>query len=364
MLSRQTISAESNIVGRIDLGRRRARERTPVRIRVKALPLCLLVLTLGCVARAGEPPPAVSADVAGLCGNAGDSKECPSEEERRFGICETLWQSICGKPDPCRPWHPLLCATLFTEGWLEPWISPPDGASGAVRQGWINDFEAFFNRNIFGIYTFTDATPGHPDANNGTLTFETPLSRRYMFGIIVPFVNTLDARDGLQSAAGFGDITIENRVIVEETRSFTLSANLDVQTPTGEHSVGYDRTILNPFLAVWTDVGGGFSVRGGAGLLVPVDDEARDKNPTAQVNLCLGQTLSKHDATPLGDFTYFVCANLFEGLGNNDHTLVTLTPGFRAHLGHDWFLLLGAQVPVTGSSGYREQPTLVLVKGW
>ncbi|MBV8488474.1 MAG: hypothetical protein JO161_09360, partial [Planctomycetaceae bacterium] len=31
----------------------------------------------------------------------------------------------------------------------------------------------------------------------------------------------------------------------------------------------------------------------------------------------------------------------------DNHTSVTLTPGIRTHLGHDWYFLAGLPVPVT-----------------
>jgi hypothetical protein len=82
------------------------------------------------------------------------------------------------------------------------------------------------------------------------------------------------------------------------------------------------------------------------------------------VNACLGQTLTKHEAAPFGDLTYFVCANLRQDLGGDNSTQVTLTPGLRTHLGNNWFLIGGLEVPVTGPKPFDERATFVLIKGF
>ncbi len=43
---------------------------------------------------------------------------------------QVILESICGKPDP-DTWRPLPCSTLFSEGWLEPWVPSPNGSGGA-----------------------------------------------------------------------------------------------------------------------------------------------------------------------------------------------------------------------------------------
>lgn len=184
-----------------------------------------------------------------------------------------------------------------------------------------------------------------------------------MFGVVVPALNSIDGGSA-PSKTAFGDVTFENRYMLKETENLSLSLNLNVQTPTGEKTVGADRTILFPFVAFWTDVGHGWSVRGGVGFQAPVDDKPDHSDGVIVVNACLGQTLTKHDAAPFGDFTYFVCTNFLENVGSTDHTSVTLTPGFRTHLGHNWFLLGGIQVSVTSPKAFDEQLTVVLVKGW
>jgi hypothetical protein len=110
---------------------------------------------------------------------------------RMYTLWETISKSVCGKPDPERPFTPLRLTTLLSEGWLEPWIPPPSGSSGAVRQGWIGDYQAFFNRNVFGVYSYARGDHGRPNEHLGVAVFETPISRRLMIGIATPFVDSL-----------------------------------------------------------------------------------------------------------------------------------------------------------------------------
>ena len=57
--------------------------------------------------------------------------------------------------------------------------------------------------------------------------------------------------------------------------------------------------------------------------------------------------MAGHDVPLLGDFTYYLSRVMDTPLSNSDQTRVTLTPGIRAHLGHDWYFLAGLPIPVT-----------------
>jgi hypothetical protein len=57
--------------------------------------------------------------------------------------------------------------------------------------------------------------------------------------------------------------------------------------------------------------------------------------------------VSGHDVPLIGDFTYYLAAVVTTPLANGDLTRVTLTPGIRTHLGHDWYFLAGLPVPIT-----------------
>jgi hypothetical protein len=270
---------------------------------------------------------------------------------------------VCGKSDPDK-WTPLSCRTFFSEGWCEPYITPPSGSGGALRQGWVNTFDAFFNRQVVGIYSHSDASRTGRNEDVGSFLFESPISRRWMVGVFVSFVDSLGSTTGSPSATGFGDVIFENRFILTETQDTTLSMNLNVRTPTGDQKVGADQTSIITSLAFWQDLGKGVSVRGGAGLDIPVDNDPARRGATSFFNLALGQTLTRHEAAPLGDFTYYASMNCIHDLGSRDSTLVSITPGIRTYLGKNFWLLAGVEVPLTGAKPYNDRFTFLLVRGF
>src|ERR1043165_4383158 len=95
----------------------------------------------------GTPPPP-GPEVQGTVGN-----DFP-RETRGYSLWETLRISMCGRqPDPDRNWTPLWCETFFTDGCCEPWNAPPPTTGGSLRQTWVGMPDAFFNRQVIGIYS-------------------------------------------------------------------------------------------------------------------------------------------------------------------------------------------------------------------
>src|SRR5262245_51884609 len=79
------------------------------------------------------------------------------------GFLGAIVKSLTGDvyADPQR-WRALSFSGFFTEGWDEAWVSPPAGAGGAPRQGWLNSFDGVFYR--LGIATYGYA---HNFVDNG-----------------------------------------------------------------------------------------------------------------------------------------------------------------------------------------------------
>jgi len=282
---------------------------------------------------------------------------------RSYTIWETISQSICGKPDPARPWTPLCAGTFFSDGCREPWIAPPNGPGGSLRQGWVGVPDAFFNRQVVGIYSNTRGANGAQHEQAAAFLVESPLSRRYDLGVIVPFVDNLQGASR-PSASSFGDVIIENRFLLHEVEDLTVSLNLNVRVPTGQLRTGNDRTVMIPYLAFYKDLAAGFSVRGAFGAEVPTDNNAGRRITTLTQSLAIGQTITPHETPFFGDFTYYVCANVREQLNSSNTTFLSFTPGIRTHLGRNWFLLAGLEIPVTSNQAIRERLTFVLVKGF
>jgi hypothetical protein len=176
----------------------------------------------------------------------------------------------------------LPLSTLFSEGWLEPWVPSPNGSGGAPRQGWINAVDGNFYRLWF--FTFTEVFNRAPqgDAYLGAYTLYTPLSRRLLLITNIPFVIRNNVLSGqpitgphqpvvttTKSHSGFGDITFTPRVLLHETQDFSLTTELAVTTPTGNQPLAA-KTALIPNVGFWYNFADGFVIRGGVGDLIPL----------------------------------------------------------------------------------------------
>lgn len=297
-------------------------------------------------------------------------------------------QSILGKPAPSA-WRPLSLSTLFSEGWDEAWVPSPSGSGGAPRQAWINAAFGTLPRAYF--FTFSQGFNEAPKGNGylGAYTLVTPFNRRLELVTNVPFVLRNNVETGLpfiappppappppppplprigppgpplttRSNTGFGDISFTPRVLLHETRDFSLTAELAVSTPTGTRPLAGNRTALTPNVSFWHNIAGRVVVRGGVGVLFPTDGSGDELIG----QLAVGQTLTDHDVPFFGDFTYYLSAVLNTPLSDSDLTRVTLTPGVRTHLGHDWYLVAGLPTPVTKQRVADLGMILWFMKSW
>jgi hypothetical protein len=271
------------------------------------------------------------------------------------GILGTITESIFGQPDP-DDWHPLPLSTLFSEGWNEAWVPSPSGSGGAPRQGWINAADANMYRLWF--FTFSQTFNQGPKGNGylGGYTLLTPLSRRLLLTTNIPFVLRNSASSGLPivSPSGltvpttkdhttFGDISFTPRVLLHETKDWSLTAEVVALIPTGNQPLA-GKTALTPAFAFWNNFAGRWVIRGRIGDYIPLGGGASD----ALINeLAIGQTLTDHDVPLFGDFTWYVSTVVNTPLRDGQRTSATLTPGIRTHLGRNWYFLAGLPAPVT-----------------
>jgi hypothetical protein len=288
-----------------------------------------------------------------------------------MGIFETIQDSVFGEPDP-RSWRPLRFTSFFSEGWNEPWVPSPKGSGGAPRQGWINAVAGNLYRNCFFTFSYGANDPPKGNAYLGSYTLMTPLSRRLMLITNIPFVlrNSVESGQPIiapsgptvptsRSHAGFGDISFTTRVLLHETKDFSLTAELAVLTPTG-HLPLARKTSLTPALGFWTNLADGWVIRGGIGDLISTQSGGN----TLISQLAVGRTLTDHDVPLLGDFTYYLSAVVNTPLPKGAQTSVTLTPGIRTHLGHDWYFLAGLPTPLTETRVANLGMILWFVKSW
>jgi hypothetical protein len=274
-----------------------------------------------------------------------------------FPFSSVILESILAHPDPdC--WRPLPCSTLFSEGWLEPWVPSPNGSGGAPRQGWINAADGNLYRLWF--FTFAQAFNSGPKSNAylGAYTVFAPLNRRLDLIINVPFVVQNNAASGLpiinptgQTTPGFrkqttfGDMSFTPRILLHETKDFSLTTEMAVVVPTGRQPLE-GKTALVPNVSFWNNFAARWVIRGGIGDLIPLGGGGSD---TLISQLAIGQTLTDHEVPLFGDFTWYVSAVADTPLAHGQRTSATLTPGIRTHLGRDWYFLAGLPTPVTSA---------------
>jgi hypothetical protein len=235
-------------------------------------------------------------------------------------------------------------------------VPSPNGSGGAPRQGWINAADGNLYRLNFFAFAQGFNRPPEGTAYRAGYTLMTPLNRRLEIITNIPFVlrNNVDSGKPIieppgltatttQSHTAFGDISFTPRVLLHETKDFSLTAELAVSTPTGTRPLAGVTTILTPAVSFWNNVAGGVVVRGGLGVAIPTNSSG----DTLISQLAVGQTLTGHDVPLIGDFTYYLSTVVNTPLANSDKTQVTLTPGIRTHLGNDWYFLAGLPTPVT-----------------
>jgi len=269
------------------------------------------------------------------------------------GLLDTITESLCGQPDP-NTWRPLLCSTLLSEGWLEPWVPSPNGSGGAPRQGWINAADGNLYRLWF--FTFAQAFNHDPKGNAylGAYTLLAPLNRRLELIINVPFIVRNSASSGLpiinptgqptfKSRSTFGDMSFTPRVLLHETKDFSLTSEMAVLVATGNPPLE-GKTALVPNFSFWNNFAGRWVIRGGVGDSIPLQGGGSN---TLISQLAIGAILTDHDVPLFGDLTLCLSAVADTPVDNGHHTGATLTPGMRTHLGRDWYFLAGLPTPVT-----------------
>ncbi|MEE9397644.1 MAG: hypothetical protein V3V31_11600 [Methylococcales bacterium] len=281
---------------------------------------------------------------------------------------------LCAESQAQPDWTPLSL-TDFTKNASDSWIAPPNGTSGAPRQGWLNTVDGFFTKEWHLSAAYKKDTQ---DTYTGTFQFQTPLARRLWMGIDMPFVvNKGDETD-------FGDVGLTLKTMFHETQDLSVSGGLGVRFATGDKATGGDAWGLFPHVSAWSDVGNGWSLRGGVGIDV-LPDKNTKPHYTFSGNFAVGHTITPHSAL-LGDFTYYVAANLKVPLDDGqttnlslpqvpgvrgqtggqslDNVTVSLTPGIRTHIADNAFILLGVELPVTNPDPFDYQVNLLLVKGF
>ncbi len=289
----------------------------------------------------------------------------------RTNFFRAAQDSLFGRTDYAT-WEPLRLRTLFTEGWDEAWIGPPNGLRGGPRQGWIGAADGNFYRLGFFSFNYTRGLRSGGDGYAGGFTLYTPLSRRLLLITQIPFVNsnlasvtigkqtfTNPTTSGVYHRAGFGDLAFTPRVMLFEKENFSWVAEVTIQTPTGYRPSGAGQALVTPGTQFWWNFAERWVLRGGFNPAIGTNRKAGGTTLISQ--LAIGRTFTTHDIPIFGDFTVYLASNTFNNVSNGA-TTSTLGPGFRTHLGKSFYFLGAFTQSVTGPHPYENSSTFWLMK--
>ncbi len=294
----------------------------------------------------------------------------------RGGALDTALESLFGEASTS-DWTPLSFATLFTEGWNQPFVFSPPSDSGALRQEWINAANGVFYRQSVLNYNFRDQATSAGNRNIGTFTIFAPLSRRLELNISIPFVDdravahssasggsraSLNSRTSYQST--FGDFTITPQVMLSETRNTSIMSVLAIRTPTGSRAAGDGGTSLGPQLQFWQGLPNRWVVRGGAGPTVPLT--ATGLHTTFDTNLTIGRFLTLDDARYFKQLSVWVAANNSAAMDHSGPAVdfMTILPGIRFLIAKNTWFLYGVEIPLVAPRNEDYGMYFSLVRRW
>jgi len=246
----------------------------------------------------------------------------------------------------------LTLSNFFSEGWkLGQWEEPEQEPDQSPRFRLLKIPATVFEREVRMNYSFTNnGDGGKLDEHEWEFEFEMPISRRLLIEVEPTIVSISPKNDNNHN--GFGDTSFITRVMLLETRNTTLLSLLDVKIPTGNEDLGLGSgmTTISPGIGMWRDIGGHFALHSFFGLDIPSGGKSND-DPDTTVNYgaALTKTVTPKDTPFFGNLTFFVEFNGSSEVGSNgDTTVVSILPGARWNLGHDFWLMPGVEFPITG----------------
>ena len=246
----------------------------------------------------------------------------------------------------------ITLSNFFSEGWkFGQWEEPEQEPDQSPRFRLLKIPATVFEREVRMNYSFTNnGDGGKLDEHEWEFEFEMPISRRLLIEVEPTIVSISPNNDSDHS--GFGDTSFITRVMLMETRNTTLLSLLDVKIPTGNEDLGLGSgmTTISPGIGMWRDIGGHYALHSFLGLDIPAGGKSSD-DPDTTVNYgaALTKTVTPKDTPFFGNLTFFVEFNGSSEVGSNgDTTVVSILPGARWNLGHDFWLMPGIEFPITG----------------
>ncbi len=364
-----------------------------------ALAIAVSLLTFAGGAWGQNPPPMLPP--AGMPATTGDSNAAPkaldvtasfadlgvapSTYPAEKSLRDTVSESLFGDASAPGKWRPLTLDTFFSDGWFDPWAGGPAGQDGLTpRHGWLGAFEGVFYRLglVNGTYQNDLNKPFGGQAYGGNFTAFLPFSRRFELYLNVPFISANGTEDPTRGyVSDFGDIQVAGSFLLSESEAFTQLFTLGVTVPTGQTDTGGGLMAVNPRYSFWSNPGGAWVVRGGAGVNVPLNKDKFKTDPvtlstgeldfgesTAQTafngDLAVGRYFTPHDV-PFGDFVVYVNSNIVVPLEDGGKpTYVGIGPGTRFQITGNWYYLNYWEFQVGKDRPFEYQIQSAIVKAW
>lgn len=303
----------------------------------------------------------LAASILGMAAPTAAQTSSPPSDGVLGAMAKSLTGDVYGDPSA---WRELSLRDFFSEGWDRAWVSPPPGGGGAPRQGWLNSFDGVFYRLGVATYGYAHDFLENGNQHSGTVQFYLPLNQRFEFRVDLPVVSNRGAT-GADYETNFGDLQIVGRFLLSESRDVTQSFNVAFRAPTGSTDNVNGVAAITPTYEFWTNWWKGLVIRGGAGFFVPYGHQSIDEvgvRATFIANLAVGYYFTPHTSVPFGDLVFYLSANLGQTIDGPSTNTVSLTPGFRTHLGGNWYFLGAVEVPVTTAKGFDYQVLGALMK--
>ncbi|MEK7776570.1 MAG: transporter [Planctomycetota bacterium] len=246
----------------------------------------------------------------------------------------------------------ISLSNFFSEGWkFGQWEEPEQEPDQSPRFRLLKIPATVFEREVRMNYSFTNnGDRGKHDEHEWEFEFEMPISRRLLIEV-EPSIVSISPRNG-NNHSGLGDTSLVTRVMLFETRNTTLLSLLNVKFPTGNEGLGLGSgmTTISPGIGMWRDLGGHFALHGFLGFDIPSGGKSNDApDTTVNYGAALTKTVTPKDTPFFGNLSFFVECNGSSYRGNNgDTTVVSILPGARWNLGHEFWLMPGVEFPITG----------------
>ncbi len=260
----------------------------------------------------------------------------------------------------------LTLSNFFSEGWkFMQWEEPEQEPDQAPRFRLLKIPATVFEREIRMNYSFTNnGDRGEVDEHEWEFEIEIPVSRRLLLEV-EPTIVSVSPRDN-DSHSGFGDTSLIARIMLMETRNTTVLSILDLKLPTGDEDLGLGSgmTTITPGIGVWRDLGGRYALQGFFGLDIPVGGKSdEDPDTTIVYGTAITKTVTPKDTPYFGNLTFFVEFNGSSDIGSDsDNTVVSILPGARWNLGHEFWLMPGMEFPVIGKDEFDSRVWLSVLK--